>query len=341
MTGSTNKILAFLNKLIPDPKMQLNYTKDYELLLAVMLSAQTTDKRVNEVTSVLFKKYPTLDSLKKAKLDDLIEIIRPLGNYHKKAQYVLGIADRLDGSIPNDREFLESLPGVGRKTANVVLSTLFDEQYIAVDTHILRVSKRLGLANLKDGPLETEKKLEKKFKGYDFYRLHLQLLLFGRYTCTSSKPKCERCELFDMCKNKDKLKHERSCGTITYKIINNEVYYLVIKHKLGHYGFPKGHVENKETDTQTAYRETLEETNIKVKVDPSISYKITYSPYPHIIKDVIYFPAEYISGIDHPQEGETTKVLWLNEKDVLDILSFEDEKGIFIKINKYIMSRLN
>lgn len=197
-------IVLYLNKVIPQPKCELEYSKDYELLLATMLSAQTTDKRVNMVTRVLFNKYPTLEALSKATLDDLIKIVRPVGTFNKKAMNVKNIAkellDRSDGIVPNDRDFLESLSGVGRKTANVVLSNLFNEPCIAVDTHVTRVSKRLGIAKEKDDVYQIEIKLNKFFKGEDLGKLHHQLVLFGRYYCKALKPECENCELKKYCK---------------------------------------------------------------------------------------------------------------------------------------------
>lgn len=202
MTGSTNKIENYLDKLYKNPRCELNYNKDYELVIATMLSAQTTDKRVNMVTEVLFKKYPNLKTLSKAKVEDIIEIIRPIGTFNKKAINVIEIAKKLEkeGKVPNNREYLESLPGVGRKTTNVVLSNLFNEPCIAVDTHVARVSKRLGLAKEKDDPLTIEKKLTKKFKKEDLCKRHHQMVLFGRYHCTARNPKCENCELKDICK---------------------------------------------------------------------------------------------------------------------------------------------
>ena len=155
-----NKIVDYLDELIPNPKCELNYNKDYELLLATMLSAQTTDKRVNEVTSILFKKYDSLAKLRQAKIEDIINIIRPIGTFNKKANNVIEIAKKLENVgdiVPNDRKFLESLPGVGRKTANVVLSNIYNKQCIAVDTHVHRVSIRLGIANKNDDVLITEK----------------------------------------------------------------------------------------------------------------------------------------------------------------------------------------
>ena len=197
-------IVNYLDELFSDPKCELNYNKDYELLIAVMLSAQTTDKRVNEVTKVLFSKYDTLEKLSKADIDDLKCIIRSIGSYNKKAIYIKDIATSLirdkNGIVPNNREYLESLNGVGRKTTNVVLANLFNTDVIAVDTHVSRVSKRLGIAKLNDTPEIVEKKLYKYFKGEDFGRLHHQLVLFGRYHCKAIKPNCSNCKIKSICK---------------------------------------------------------------------------------------------------------------------------------------------
>ena len=199
-----NNILEYLDEVIPNPRCELNYHTDYELLIATMLSAQTTDKRVNQVTEVLFNKYPNLDMLSKADINDLIDIIRPLGNYHKKAINVKEIAIRLKDIdvIPNDRTFIESLPGVGRKTANVFLANIYDEPVMAVDTHIERISKRLGIAKKNDSVRTTEDKLTKYFKGCNINRLHHQLLLFGRYHCKSINPLCDNCKLKSICKKR-------------------------------------------------------------------------------------------------------------------------------------------
>ena len=167
MTGSMkiDLISDYLEKLIPDARIELNYTKDYELLLAVMLSAQTTDIRVNQVTKVLFEKYPSLAALSEANIEDIEQIIKPIGTFRKKAFNLKEIAIKLKDidKIPNDRELLESLPGVGRKTANVVLSNLYNEECLAVDTHVMRVSKRLKLVNEKDDPIKIEQKLLEKY----------------------------------------------------------------------------------------------------------------------------------------------------------------------------------
>lgn len=197
------EIIKYLDTIIPNPKCELEYNKDYELLIATMLSAQTTDKRVNAVTRVLFKKYPTLEALVHADIDDLKTIIKPIGTYNKKALNIKMIAQKLidnNGILPNNREFLESLDGVGRKTANVVLSNIYNIDCIAVDTHVSRVSKRLGIANEDDNVDVIEEKLNKFFKGEDLCRLHHQLVLFGRYYCKAIKPDCANCHLKKYCK---------------------------------------------------------------------------------------------------------------------------------------------
>lgn len=199
-----NEIITYLDTLIPNPVCELEFHKDYELLMAVMLSAQTTDKRVNMVTRILFQKYPSLEDLAHASLDDIMEIIKPIGTYHKKASNVILIAQSLlkdqNGIVPNNRSYLESLPGVGRKTTNVVLSILFQVPCIAVDTHVSRVSKRLGLAKENDDVLAIEKKLTRKIPKEQLNKMHHQLLLFGRYYCKSQSPSCTECQLKGRCK---------------------------------------------------------------------------------------------------------------------------------------------
>lgn len=202
------EIIEYLNFLFPNPRCELNYKKDYELLIATMLSAQTTDKRVNEVTAILFKKYDSLEKLKNANIDDIIKIIRPIGTYNKKSLNIIAIAKKLPGYVPNDRIFLESLPGVGRKTANVVLSNIYHVPCIAVDTHVQRVSKRLNLVEENDDINLIEEKLTQKFKGYDLGKIHHQLVLFGRYHCKAIKPNCFECKLKKICEfylNKNNL----------------------------------------------------------------------------------------------------------------------------------------
>jgi len=202
-----NNIINYLDELFPNPKCELNYNKDYELLLAVMLSAQTTDKRVNMVTDILFKKYDSLEKLSVANINDIIDIIKPIGTFNKKANNIINISKSLlndkNGVVPNDRTYLENLPGVGRKTTNVVLANLYNENCIAVDTHVSRVSKRLGIANTTDDVLNIEQKLNVFFPKNKLNRLHHQLVLFGRYYCKAKSPLCENCKLKNMCKKSD------------------------------------------------------------------------------------------------------------------------------------------
>ena len=205
---NNERIFNYLDELIINPICELNYTKDYELLISVMLSAQTTDKRVNMVTKVLYAKYPTLEELSKANLEEVKMIIRSLGTYSKKASNVIAISNRLIdeslGKVPNNRDFLESLPGVGRKTTNVVLGIVYNVPCIAVDTHVARVAVRLGYAKEGDSVYIIEQKLTKKIPKDNMIRIHHQLLLFGRYYCKAVKPECQTCKLYDICKEKRK-----------------------------------------------------------------------------------------------------------------------------------------
>lgn len=200
-----NSIEEKLDMMGVEPKCELNYKKDYELLIAVVLSAQCTDKRVNKQTEILFSKYDIF-ALSKLTPEDIFEIIRPLGSGAKKSSYVIEIAKKLvsdyNGKVPNDREYLESLPGVGRKSCNVVLSELYDVPAIAVDTHVERVSKRLELVSDKASVLEVEEELMKIFPKEKWHKIHLQLVLFGRYTCTAKNPKCSEC-LFTKCPSRE------------------------------------------------------------------------------------------------------------------------------------------
>lgn len=203
MTMKT-KILAYLNELYPNATCELNYQKDYELLIATVLSAQCTDKRVNQVTQELFK-YNIFE-IANLPLKEIEKIIRPVGTYTKKAQYLKTIAEKLvqdyQGTIPNNREYLEQLPGVGRKTCNVVLSNLYNIPAIAVDTHVARTSVRLNLAEETDSVLTIEQKLMQFFPKNKWSLVHHQLVLFGRYKCKSISPICEDCKFQKFCNYK-------------------------------------------------------------------------------------------------------------------------------------------
>ena len=196
----------YLDELIPNPICELNYQKAYELVIAVMLSAQTTDKGVNKVTSILFKKYNSLEKLASSNIEDIKEIIKPIGNYNKKANNIIEISkiliNKYKKQVPKTYEELEVLPGIGRKSANVIRSEIYKIPSFAVDTHVIRVTNRLGLVKTKD-PVIIEKELEKIFKKRDWIRKHQQLVLFGRYYCKAKNPDCKNCKLLNICLKKD------------------------------------------------------------------------------------------------------------------------------------------
>lgn len=205
-----DKTYSYLRNLFPNPKCELNFNSNFELLVAVILSAQCTDKRVNECTASLFKIANTPLDFVNLGTKELEKQIYSCGFYHNKAKNIINMSKQLlndyNGEVPSSLEELQKLSGVGRKTANVVYATAFNGDAIAVDTHVFRVSNRLGLANAKNVEL-TEKQLMKvvpKDKWSDF---HYLLVLFGRYHCLARKPKCEICNLKDCCKYyKSKIK---------------------------------------------------------------------------------------------------------------------------------------
>ena len=196
------RVLEAVDTLFPDAECELIHHNAFELLIAVVLSAQTTDKSVNQVTPVLFQKYPTPEALANASLEELEQSLKRIGLYRNKAKNVKRLSqelvERFDGQVPQTREELTSLPGVGRKTANVVYSEAFKGNAIAVDTHVLRVSNRLGLCKT-DNPLKCEQALMSMFDKKDWGKLHLQLVHFGRYICKAQKPQCENCKLSNIC----------------------------------------------------------------------------------------------------------------------------------------------
>jgi len=197
-----NEIFEYLDLLFPSPKCELVYKNDFEFLISVVLSAQTTDKKVNSVTSLLFSKYD-INSLSNADLNDLENILKPLGMAEKKSLYIKNISKKLledyNGCVPNNHNDLMKLDGVGRKTANLVLSTLYNKPYFAVDTHVKRVTNRLGLIN-SDDVLKIEKKMYKLIPKDRINRTHHQFVLFGRYYCKSMNPSCDICKLKNICK---------------------------------------------------------------------------------------------------------------------------------------------
>ncbi len=199
----TEEIAAQFNKFFPNAKCELEYNSPFELLVAVILSAQCTDKRVNIVTRELFKKYNTPKKMLSLSQEELEEKIHSCGFYHNKAKSILSaskdIIEHFHGVVPSDFDELCSLAGVGRKTANVMLSEAFHKPGFAVDTHVLRVSNRLGLVDEKD-PNKVELKLKSIFDEKDWSRLHFQMVLFGRYKCKAIKPDCQGCPFQKICK---------------------------------------------------------------------------------------------------------------------------------------------
>ena len=201
--NKVSEISSFLDEVFPNVGCELVYNKDYELVIAVMLSAQTTDISVNKVTPILFDKYKTLEELANASLFDVEEIIHSIGLYKNKAKNVIAIAKTLvndyGGVVPSDKDELQKLPGVGNKTAGVIRAEIFHIPDLPVDTHILRISKRFGLVNKDADPYEVEMKLKKLIDESRWIKTHHQLIHFGRYLCTARKPACESCKLAHLC----------------------------------------------------------------------------------------------------------------------------------------------
>lgn len=202
------KVLDVLNILYPNASCELKYNTAFQLTLAVMLSAQTTDVSVNKACEQLFLKYYDACDFTALSISDFEDYFKTLGLYKIKAKNAFEMAQIVchdfDNIVPNSRKLLQTLPGVGRKTASVVLAEIFAVPSIAVDTHVARVSKRLGLAKEEDDVLAIEVKLKRKFKSSTWIKLHHQLIFFGRYHCKSRNPNCSNCLLFDICKYKDK-----------------------------------------------------------------------------------------------------------------------------------------
>ena len=202
-------VLDYFKQNVPNAETELTYSNPYELIVAVVLSAQCTDKRVNMVTPKLFKKYPDAKSLSKSTVEDVFELIRSISYPNNKAKHLVGLGQLLmskfKGIVPSNVDDLVLLPGVGRKTANVVASVVFNQPKMAVDTHVFRVSARIGLTTNSTTPLETEKQLVKHIPEELIHIAHHWLILHGRYVCTAKNPKCDICELKSACKSFKKL----------------------------------------------------------------------------------------------------------------------------------------
>ncbi|URT69566.1 endonuclease III [Cytobacillus firmus] len=205
--------LDAMGEMFPEAHCELNHSNPFELVIAVALSAQCTDALVNKVTRNLFQKYKTPEDYLNVSIEELQEDIRSIGLYRNKAKNIQKLCklllDEYGGVVPRDRDELTKLPGVGRKTANVVVSVAFGLPAIAVDTHVERVSKRLGFCRWKDSVLEVEKALMKKVPMDEWSVTHHRMIFFGRYHCKAQKPQCEICPLLDLCREGKKRMKEK------------------------------------------------------------------------------------------------------------------------------------
>ncbi len=203
LTNRYKYIIEYFEKNMPVAESELNFENPYQLIVAVILSAQCTDKRVNMTTPALFERYPDADALSKASVDDIYELIKSISYPNNKSKNLLGMAKVLmsefNGVVPDDVDKLQILPGVGRKTANVVASVAFNKPAMAVDTHVFRVSARIGLTKNAKNPLETERQLVKHIPESIIPKAHHWLILHGRYVCKARKPECEKCGINTIC----------------------------------------------------------------------------------------------------------------------------------------------
>lgn len=195
--------IEYFEENMPVAESELNFENPYQLIVAVILSAQCTDKRVNMTTPALFERYPDAEALSKAAVEDIYELIKSISYPNNKSKNLLGMAKVLmsdfNGVVPDDVDKLQTLPGVGRKTANVVASVAFNKPAMAVDTHVFRVSARIGLTKNAKNPLETEKQLVKHIPESVIPKAHHWLILHGRYVCKARKPECEKCGINTIC----------------------------------------------------------------------------------------------------------------------------------------------
>ena len=199
------RLIAYFEQAIPDARPELHYSNAYQLLVAVILSAQCTDKRVNMVTPALFKAYPTVHDMAQASEAEIYEYIHSVSYPNSKSHHLAAMArmlvDTFDGIVPDTVEALQQLPGVGRKTANVIASVIFHQPAMAVDTHVFRVAERIGLTTHSPSPLHTERTLTRHFPKAVIPKAHHWLILHGRYVCQARKPHCEQCGLTDICRH--------------------------------------------------------------------------------------------------------------------------------------------
>lgn len=197
-------VLDYFKKEMPVAETELNYSNPYELLVSVLLSAQCTDVRVNKITPKFFEQFPAPEVLKEASVEEVFEFIKTCSYPNNKAKHLIGMAtvlvDEFASVVPDDIKLLQKMPGIGRKSANVIASVVYDKPALAVDTHVFRVSNRIGLTNNSKTPLQTEKELVKNIPEELIPIAHHWLILHGRYVCVARKPKCNKCGLKDVCK---------------------------------------------------------------------------------------------------------------------------------------------
>lgn len=204
------RLIAYFEKARPEAQSELHYDNPYQLLVAVMLSAQCTDKRVNMVTPALFAAYPDAKALAAASVEDIYSYVKSVSYPNSKSRHLKAMAEKLladfDGVVPDDVDKLQTLPGVGRKTANVIAAVIFNQSVMPVDTHVFRVSNRIGLTINSKTPLQTELTLERHIPAEKIPVAHHWLILHGRYVCTARSPHCSECGISDICRHYNKLK---------------------------------------------------------------------------------------------------------------------------------------
>ena len=204
------RLIAYFEKARPEAQSELHYDNPYQLLVAVMLSAQCTDKRVNMVTPALFAAYPDAKALAAASVEDIYSYVKSVSYPNSKSRHLKAMAEKLladfDGEVPDDVDKLQTLPGVGRKTANVIASVIFNQSVMPVDTHVFRVSNRIGLTTNSKTPLQTELTLERHIPAEKIPVAHHWLILHGRYVCTARSPHCSECGISEICRHYNKLK---------------------------------------------------------------------------------------------------------------------------------------
>ena len=208
------RVISYFQKEMPIAETELEYKDPYQLLVAVILSAQCTDKRVNQTTPELFKRFPTAEMLAAVDAEEVYDYIRSCSYPNNKAKHLVGMARMLvndfAGTVPDDIDELQKLPGVGRKTANVIASVVYNKPAMAVDTHVFRVAARLGLSTHSKTPLETERQLLEYFPAELLPVAHHWLILHGRYTCLARSPKCIKCGLTDVCNYYQELQKKKA-----------------------------------------------------------------------------------------------------------------------------------